>query len=240
MPEISDHLLTDIAARVARRMATGPAAPERVPGRYTVLALSGEGRGLDAALEALAASGEPAVAVADCATSSTGAIATALARVRSLRALTGEASYDAVALVAGAVRVLAPAMDLALASRVASMQADTPAARTILRALLAGVRVDATLAEREFAVSASAPDGARRALDDVVARLRDLGVHVSDGAPKAVAARAGVPAGPHPSQERFGFPEPLGEFVEFLEGRPCSIETDKPCVGCGACEARGF
>ena len=220
-------------------MATGP-APERVSGRYVVLALSGEGRGLDAALASLSGSGETAVAVADCATASAGALATALARVRSLRAVTGETAYDAATLVAGAVRVLAPSMDLALASRVATMQADTPAARAILRALLAGVPVDATLAEREFSVSASAPEGARRALDDVLARLRDLGVRVSGVADAVAAARAGGAAGPHPSQERFGFSEPLGEFVEFLEGRPCSIETDKPCIGCGVCEARGF
>jgi hypothetical protein len=56
----------------------------------------------------------------------------------------------------------------------------------------------------------------------------------------AVAAVAAAAGAPHPSQERFTFAEPLDEFVEYLESRPCSIEAGKPCVNCGVCEARGF
>jgi hypothetical protein len=232
MTGISDQVLNDIATRVARRVAEDRAEPPAPSGRYTVLALSGEGRGLDAALAALAEAACPVVAVADCAAGSAPALAAALARLRTVRALTGETAFDADALVAGADRVLAPAMDLALASRVAAMQTDTPAARAILRGLLAGVRVEASLADREFAVAASAPEGARRAVDDVLARLRELGVGIAEPAPAAAAH--------HPSQERFGFLEPIGEFLEFLDARPCSIEAGKPCVSCGACESRGF
>jgi hypothetical protein len=138
-------------------------------------------------------------------------------------------------------------MDLALASRVAAMQSDTPASRAVLRALLAGRPVEATLDEREFAVAPRAPAGARDALAEVLERLRRLGVAVADrsedppSAARSLAASAAYGAGrAHPSQERFTFPEPLDEFVDYLESRPCSIETGKPCVGCGACEARGF
>ena len=49
-----------------------------------------------------------------------------------------------------------------------------------------------------------------------------------------VATGAGV------SGETFTFAEPVSEFVEYLESRPCSIEVGKPCVNCGVCEARGF
>lgn len=244
MPEISEKLLTDIVARVAKRVAM-PAC-DALPERYVLLTLSGDGPGLDAELSRLASSGGAVVAVADCPSGSAAALATALARIPHARAVTGEAAYDADRLVASAERVLAPAMDLALASRVGAMQADSPAARVILRALLGGVPVSATLDERAFAVSSRAPEGARDAVAELLARLRSLGVVVASRTqdqivvPRAAAASAGASARTHPSVERFTFPEPLNEFVEYLESRPCSIEAGKPCIECGACEARGF
>lgn len=239
MTGISDQLLSDIAARVAGRVAKAAPAERRGTGPYTLLALSGGGGELTGALDALASAGGRVVAVADCPTGTAGPMAEALARLRGLEALTGEAAYDADAAVAGAERVLAPAMDLALASRVASMQADTPASRAILRALLAGISVEATLDDRAFAVSRRAAEGARRALSDIVDRLGALGVRIDASSHVAAAPRAAAAAS-HPSRERFSFAEPVGEFVEFLQNVPCSIEPDKPCVGCGVCEARGF
>lgn len=243
MTDISEQLLHDVASRVARRVASSAEASAPLPARYTLLALSGEGSSLVPSLDRLLDAGET-VAVADCPAGAAGALAAALARLPRLRVAAGEGAFDAGRLVAGADRVLAPSMDLALASRVAAMQSDTPASRAVLRALLAGVPVDASLDERDFAVAPGATEGARRALEEVVARLRSLGVAIGAAPRPARAAAAGLPppagGGPHPSQERFHTPEPLDEFVEFLESRPCMIETGKPCVACGACEARGF
>lgn len=243
MSGISEKLLNEITASVAKRVAMS--APSVLPERYTLVTLSGDGPALDAELSRLAVGGGEIVAVADCPSGSATALATALARVPRVRAITGEAAYETDRLVASAERVLAPAMDLALASRVGAMQADSPAARVILRALLGGVPVSATLDDRAFEVSSRAPEGARDALAELLARLRSLGVDVAvpslgqDALTRAAAAAAGVGRA-HPSTERFTFPVPLNEYVEYLESRPCSIETGKPCVDCGACEARGF
>jgi hypothetical protein len=52
-----------------------------------------------------------------------------------------------------------------------------------------------------------------------------------------------VPAGAHPSQERFGsVGEAVSEMVEFFEGeKTCNIEPGgKPCDHCGVCSSRGF
>jgi hypothetical protein len=242
MPAASDQLLHDIAARVARRVASGESSA--LPPRYLLVALSGCGAGLEHELDRAAAHGTPIVAIADCPTGSSAALAAAMARLPGLIVVSGEGAYDTERLVAGAERAVAPSLDLALASRVASMQTDTPASRALLRALLAGVPVEASLDGREFAVSSDAPAGARAAVEGLVSRVRALGVHVtgSTAAPasRAVAAGVAAAAASHPSQERFAPAEPLDEFVEFLETRPCSIEVGKPCVSCGVCEARGF
>jgi hypothetical protein len=234
----AEKLINDIAARVARRVAAP--ASDALPKSYVLVALSGDGRGLDEALDRLAREGGEVVVVADCPSGSAAALGSALARLPAAHAVSGEAAYDADALVARAARVLAPAMDLALASRVAALQADTPAARAILRAVLAGITVEATLDDRAFAVSSRAATGARDALSGVLARLESLGVAVALRAAPRAAAVAAAAGAPHPSQERFTFAEPLDEFVEYLESRPCSIEAGKPCVNCGVCEARGF
>src|SRR5690606_26795713 len=131
-----------------------------------------------------------AVVVADCPSGAAGALATALARLPRAHVVSGEAAYDAAQLVAGADLVVAPSMNLALASRVASMQADTPAAAAILRALLSGVRVEASFDSRDFAVAPGAPEGARRALDEIVERLRALGVVLERQRLVAIAAAA--------------------------------------------------
>lgn len=52
-----------------------------------------------------------------------------------------------------------------------------------------------------------------------------------------------VPAGAHPSQERFAnVGEAVAEMVEFFEGeKTCTIEPgEKPCDHCGVCSSRGF
>lgn len=235
MFDISEQVLQDVAARVARKVASGGAEPMRLPERYTLVALSGEGRALEPTLARLSAATGDLLLVSDCPAGAAGALATALARLPRAKTVAGEEAFDAGRLVSGAERVVAPSMDLALASRIASMQSDTPASRAILRALFAGIPVEVSLDERDFSVSPSAPEGARRALEEVVSRLGSLGITLSSPEISASAAPAA-----HPSQERFGFAEPLNEFVEFLENRPCMIEIGKPCVGCGACEARGF
>ena len=237
MTNIPEQVLQDVASRVARRVASGAdeSAPA-MPARYTLLVLSGEGSDLAAALDRVAAEGD-AVVVADCPAGTAGALATALARLPRAHPVSGEVAYDSGRLVAGAGLVLAPSMNLALASRVAAMQADTPAAAAILRALLSGVSVEASLDDRDFTVAPEASDGARRALEEIVTRLKALGVALER--PRAAAAVA-APAGIHPSQERFELSDPLNEFLDYLEKRPCLIEQGKPCVGCGACETRGF
>jgi hypothetical protein len=246
MTATPDQILHDIASRVARRVASGNGTAAALPARYTLLALSGEGAGLGAEIARLAASSEPVVAVADCPAGAAGALAITLARLPRVNAVTGEEAFDAGRVVSGAERVAAPSMDLALASRVAAMQADTPASRAVLRALLHGVPVEASLDERDFAASPLAPAGIREALEEVVARLRHLGVVVHGTparheapAPRASAAAYGA-GHTHPSLERFAVPEAIGEIVEFLESRPCTMETDKPCVNCSACDSRGF
>src|SRR5262245_47669444 len=124
MPGVPDQLLHDIAARVARRVASVETPP--LPRRHVLVALSGAGAGLESDLDRIAGLGEAVVAVADCPTGTGGALATAMARVSGLRVVSGEAAFDADTLVAGAERVVAPSLDLSLASRVAAMQADTP------------------------------------------------------------------------------------------------------------------
>ena len=215
-----------------------------MPDRYALLALSGCGDALTSTLSVLAHSSHSTVAVSDCPTGSAGAVATAMALLPGLRVVTGTGAFDAERLVAHASEVVAPAMDLSLASRIAAMQSDTPASRVVLRALLHGVPVRATLDEREFDVDQGASDGARRAVASILSKLRELGIGLSEPgshSPPMLARAAAHGAGSsHPSQERFDLPSDLNEFIEYLEHRPCTIEPGKPCVECGACETRGF
>ncbi len=236
MPGISESVLNDIVASVARRVAS---PPRGVPSAgYVLLALSGDGPQLRTELDRIASSGQPVLAVVDCVDGSAGALAVAHARIPELATVLGEEAYDAPALVGAASRVVAPSMDLALASRVVSMQADSPAARVIVRALLSGgVCVEGSLDRTEFAVSECAAVGTRNAVLELVRRLRELGVDLRDvSGDEPADASQFVDA----SQERFTFPESLDELVEVLENRPCTIEVGKACVACGACEARGF
>ena len=264
MTSVPEQLVHDVAARVARRVTSGDEVTRALPPRYVLLVLSGSGGGLGEAISRLAEARDPVVAVLDCPTASAGALAAARSRIPSLLALSGEEASGTDTLISRADRLVAPALDLALASRVAALQADTPGSRAILRALFRGVPVEATLDEREFQVSERAPAGARRAVSQIEARLSELGLALAPGPGTGTFAAANGPrsrtpgsgafatggsgspssvygAGrPHPSQERFGFPESVNEFVEFLERRACIIEPDKPCVNCGACETRGF
>ncbi|MBK6313317.1 MAG: hypothetical protein IPF53_03115 [Blastocatellia bacterium] len=241
MPEISDELLHDVASNVARRIASGSSATAPRSGRSVLLALSGDGAALDRELADLAQTGESLVAVSDGTNSAT-ALAGAQARLPRLAVAADLDDRDLEAALSAAERVVAPAMSLALASRVASLQTDTPASRVILRAALRGIPVSASLNEQDFAISDLAPAGMHRALDGVLERLRDLGVRVEGHRPptaaRSVATASSV--GPHPSADRFAAREPLRDFVDSLASQPCSMEPGQPCVECGVCEMRGF
>jgi hypothetical protein len=206
-----------------------------------LLVLSGES-GLAPALSRLADAQEPVVALPDC-PAAAGALQAARQAIPSLRAEEGSDPAAARSLLDRADRIVAPSLDLTLASRVAAMHAESPGSRVILGALLRGIPVEATLDERDFAVSPRAHAGARRAIGEIERRLRDLGIALTPAAepdhqplsPTALGAGR-----PHPSQERFELPGSLDEFVDFLESKACVIEPGKPCVRCGACETRGF
>lgn len=242
MPGFSDELLHDVASRVARRIASG-SAPQPLPtGGVTVLVLSGAGPALDRELAAVGPSDSRLVAVADSPSGGSPGLGCALARLANLTVSNDAGTEAGDELLARAERVLAPAMSLALASRVASLQADTPSSRVILRAVLRGIPVEASVDAADFHVSAEAPSGIRRAVHDVLERLRGLGIRVSSP-PEGTVARAraaGASAGFHPSSDRFVCDEPLADVVDELASHPCSIEPGKPCVECGVCEMRGF
>lgn len=243
MPEISEELLHDVASNVARRIASGNVPASARSGRSVFVALSSDGAALDIELTQLSLSGESLLAVVDSTDRSTPALASAMARLPRLVAVQEMAVHELDAQSSTADRVVVPAMSLALASRVASLQSDTPAARVILRAALHGVPVTATLNEDDFALSDQAPSGARRAVEGVLERLRDLGIHVGSPRPVAMArtAAAGATSSTlHPSVDRFAGREPLRDFVDSLASKPCSIEPGQPCVDCGVCEMRGF
>jgi hypothetical protein len=249
MATVPDELLHTIATRVAQQVLRPSASSEAWPASYVLLVLSGGGAALDGTIARLAGHRGAIVGVADCPSAAAGALAAARARIPSMTVLAEEPT-DVEVLVARADRVLAPAMDLALASRVAALHGETPGSRILLRALLGGTPVEVTLDDRDFRVSDRAPEGARRAVEQVEARLRALGFSVADSAPRAAEARASAPAAPvqndpdtirpHPSQDRFELPKSVNEFVDFLEHRGCTIEPGKPCIDCGACETRGF
>jgi hypothetical protein len=249
MATVPEELLSKIATRVAQQISN--ASPDRVPERFVLLVLSGASTSLDGALVQLARSQDRVVAMMDCPTASADALAAARTRIASAMVLT-EPLGDVETIVAKADRLVAPSMDLALSSRVASLQSDSPGARAILRALFRGIAVEASLDEREFRISDRASEGARRALEQVASRLRELGVNLTKPAPfvstplsvgsRSFAQNSAVSTtvGRHPSQDRFELPRSVDEFVDFLEQKGCSLEPGKPCIDCGACEARGF
>jgi len=242
MPEVSDELLRDVASNVASRIMSGSVAqPSRSRGGV-MLALSADGEALGRTLIDLSRSGAAIQAVIDSSDETSPALASALTRLPQLESVTTGNGAGLEALLAGVDRVVAPSMSLALASRVASLQADTPAAHAILRSVLNGVPVEASLHEPDFVMSEQAPAGAKRAVDGVLSRLRELGVVIGavERLPLVRAAAAGVASGAHASAERFAGSEPLSDFVDSLAGKPCSIEAGQPCVDCGVCEMRGF
>lgn len=245
MPEISDELLHDVASNVARRIASGSVASAPRSGGGVLLALSSDGPVLDRALATFGHAYGPIFAVIDGADSSSPALASAMTRLPQLEPIRDADVRKMEDSFAGVDRVMAPAMSLALASRVAALQADTPAARVVLRAALRGVPVDVSLDEPDFILSEQAPAGAKRAVDGVLSRLRELGIHVPSlqSLPVSRAAAAAAGAAPflsHPSADRFAGREPLRDFVDSLASKPCSIEPGQPCVDCGVCEMRGY
>ncbi len=242
MPQISDELLHDVASNVARRFASGSSAVAPRTGRAVLLALSADGVVLERELAGLSTTNEAMVAVTDCADGASPALACALARLPRLAGASPSELTDVEQMISRASRVVAPAMSLALASRVAALQSDTPTARVILRAALRGIPVEATLNDSDFTLSDQAPAGARRAVESVIGRLRELGIAVETPRTPAVAraAAAASPLSAHPSADRFAGREPLSDFVDSLASQPCSIEPGQPCVDCGVCEMRGF
>ncbi len=242
MPEISDELLHDVASNVARRIASGSNAAASRDGRTVLLALSADGAVLERELSRLSTSSEPMTAVTDSADGSSPALASAMTRLPRLSGVSSTEANEIERLISSAGRVLAPAMSLTLASRVAALQSDTPASHVVLRAAMRGIPVQATLNDSDFTLSDLAPAGARRAVESVVARLRELGIEVEAPHPPAVARAAAAAASfaAHPSADRFAGREPLSDFVDSLASQPCSIEPGQPCVDCGVCEMRGF
>ncbi len=236
MSSVSDEMVHAIAARVAGRILA-PSATRSPAARYAVLAVSNDGPALARTAEELAQHRAPCVVVADCPTAAAGAIATIRARHTEARILDGEAAFDVDATLNGADRVLAPSMSLALASRVASLQPDFPAASVIVRALLHGVPVEASLDDRDFAASEHAVPGARRAVQAIAARLVELGISLPR--PNVAVDHSSARDG-HPSRDRYAISAPLDEFIDFLESRTCTIDGSSKCNGCGACEMRGF
>lgn len=53
----------------------------------------------------------------------------------------------------------------------------------------------------------------------------------------------GVAYDAHPSQQKFNISEAtvtLGDLLEFVEAKACTIEKNKPCDQCGMCRSLGF
>ena len=53
----------------------------------------------------------------------------------------------------------------------------------------------------------------------------------------------GVTYEAHPSQQKLNIAEAsvtLGDLLEFVEAKACTIEKNKPCDQCGMCRSLGF
>src|ERR1043166_9539821 len=134
MPTIPEELLQRITTRVARQMAGGAVSPDPLPRSIVLLFLPGEAPTPEAVLGRLAEAESPIVAVPDCASASARALAASRARLSSLVVLAEGSDLDAA--LDRATRIVAPSLDLALASRVAALQTDTLGARAVVRGLL--------------------------------------------------------------------------------------------------------
>ncbi len=61
--------------------------------------------------------------------------------------------------------------------------------------------------------------------------------------PEYFAPWTGISYEAHPSQQKFNIAEAsitLGELLEFVEAKACTIEKNKPCDQCGMCRSLGF
>jgi hypothetical protein len=61
--------------------------------------------------------------------------------------------------------------------------------------------------------------------------------------PEYFAPWTGIVYDAHPSQQKFNVAEAsvtLGELLEFVEAKACTIEKNKPCDQCGMCRSLGF
>ncbi|HMV85742.1 MAG TPA: hypothetical protein PKA34_21765 [Blastocatellia bacterium] len=58
-----------------------------------------------------------------------------------------------------------------------------------------------------------------------------------------VAPWTGVTYDAHPSRQKFDVTEAsvtIGELLEFVEAKACTIEKNKPCDQCAMCRSLGF
>ena len=61
--------------------------------------------------------------------------------------------------------------------------------------------------------------------------------------PEYLAPWTGVSYEAHASQQKFNIAEAsvtLGDLLEFVEAKACTIEKNKPCDQCGMCRSLGF
>jgi hypothetical protein len=155
------------------------------------------------------------------------------------------------------VVLVAPSLDLA--SKITLLQTDCPAADLIIRALLAGKRVVA-VTEGMLACRTGEnlpPAGIYRAVEDLRAKLADLGIEMIPAAemgrtretlsmPAPAARSIHLPilnsqsTSQHPSRERVHVTDALNEFVDFLQTKQCTMEKNKPCDHCDICNTLGF
>jgi hypothetical protein len=166
------------------------------------------------------------------------------------------------------ILLIAPSLDLA--SKIAQLQTHSQIANFIVRSLLARKRVVAALegmlASSTIASSAErVPVGIFRAVEELRNKLIDLGIEIVTNisnlskatktytvepqpAQFAGQSRTGTVHLPvlnsqlaqHPSRERIRTNEELGDFIEFLQNKQCTMEKNKPCDQCDICNTLGF
>lgn len=85
----------------------------------------------------------------------------------------------------------------------------------------------------------------REALKEMVREAVQQAVSGSSTATSSqyFAPWTGVAYEAHPSQQKFNIAEAsvtLGDLLEFVEAKACTIERSKPCDQCGMCRSLGF
>lgn len=86
-------------------------------------------------------------------------------------------------------------------------------------------------------------EAVRQALSNSASAL-PLSNESTQPAPSAYFAPwTGIAYEAHPSQQKFNIAEAsvtLGDLLEFVEAKACTIEKNKPCDQCGMCRSLGF